>query len=116
MAVAPRRRSRDGRYDELVESTLDRLAKHLATSSISTACSAWRDNGERQRRDQRDQDRVGAAVELERSPDVLRVGVAAAVAHRRIIDHHAAVDPRPASESPSAPAIAASGQPAFGER
>ena len=85
VAVAPRRRPRRrSPTTTLIESTLDRLAKHLDDVHRSRpAAQPWRDDGERKRRHKRDQDRVGAPVELERRADVLRVRCAAAVAHPR---------------------------------
>jgi len=54
--------------------------------------TGWRDDGERKRRDQRNQDHVGAAVERERGTNVLRTRLAAAIAHRCVVDRDTAVD------------------------
>ena len=55
-----------------------------------------------------EQDRIGDAIKRERAANVVRVRLAAAVAHKGV-SPHAAIERGPASERPSAPAMAASG-------
>ena len=64
-------------------------------TSISTACSRWRDEkGRAKNGEQRDQQRIGPAVERQRADDVGGAGVSPSIAHDGVIDRHAAIDAR----------------------
>src|SRR5512143_199233 len=62
---------------------------------ISTACLHWRDeNTYAKRGKDRDQHRVGAAIEGQGTDNVGGVRVTPSAAHDSVLDAHAAVDPR----------------------
>src|SRR4029077_7308120 len=66
----------------------------LRPISTSTACSNWRDEDAGDRGDERNQDRIGVTIEQQRRANVRGGGVAAAVAHRGVVDFYAAIDAR----------------------
>ena len=70
-----------------------RGASRRASRSRSPAQTGAMNSGG-QDREHRDQDRVGAAIKRQRAADVGGIGVAAAAAHRGVVDAHAAIDAR----------------------
>ena len=105
-------------YEADVEATLDALAAHLeAHIDLRPAAQprALSEHGD-QRRPAAELHRAGEPVERRAPADVARRSPRAARRPSGVVHQRAAIDARARERRPSAPAIAASGQPALGER